>query len=96
MNDKRWYTADALTADLKNYHHHLRAASEDAAERRMREHYPEAVAVLVRQEESWRQVLSDSKSYGGRVSHTSRPSGITTQKHNADTDTVREDIACTS
>jgi hypothetical protein len=93
MNDKRWYTADALTADLRNYHHHLRAASEVAAERRMREHYSEVVAVLVRQEESWRQVLSDPKSYGGGgVSHTSRPSGITTQEHNADTDTVRERI----
>jgi hypothetical protein len=87
MNDKRWYTADALTADLRNYHHHLRAASEEAAERRMREHYPEAVAVVVRQEESWRQILSDSKSSGGGVSHWSRPSSIT-QEHNADT--VRE------
>ena len=58
MNDRRWYTADALTADLRNHHHHLRAASEEEAERRMCDRYPEAVAVLVRLEESWRQVLS--------------------------------------
>ena len=31
MIDKRWYTADALTADLTN-HHHLREASEVEAE----------------------------------------------------------------
>ena len=38
MNDRRWYTADTLTADLTNHHHHL--------------------ALFVRQEVSWRQVLS--------------------------------------
>ena len=58
MSGRRWYTADALTADLKNHHHHLRAASEEEAERRMRERYPEVVAVLVRLEESWRKALS--------------------------------------
>ncbi len=58
MNDRRWYIADALMADLTNYHHHLRAASEQEVERRMRKRYPEAVALLVRLEESWRQVLS--------------------------------------
>ncbi len=57
MNDRRRYCADALMADLTNYHHHLRAASEEEVERRMRECYPEAVALLVRLEESWRQVL---------------------------------------
>ena len=55
MNDRRWYCADALMADLTNHHHHLRAASEEEVERRMRERYPEAVALLVRLEESWRQ-----------------------------------------
>jgi hypothetical protein len=60
MNDRRWYAADALTADLRNHHHHLRAASEEEAERRMRERRPEAVAILVRLEKSWRQVLSRS------------------------------------
>jgi hypothetical protein len=58
MSDKSWYTADALQVDLTSHHHHLRAASEEEAERRMRKLYPEAVAVLVRLEESWRQGLS--------------------------------------
>ena len=57
MNERYWYAADALMADLTNHHHHLRAASEEEVERRMRERYPEAVALLVRLEESWRQVL---------------------------------------
>ncbi len=55
MSDKRWYTADALEADLANRHHHLRAASEEEAERRMRKRYPGAVAILVLLEESLRQ-----------------------------------------
>ena len=60
MGDKRWYTADALGADLTN-HHHLRAASEEEAERRMRrKRYPGAVAILVLPEESLRQGLSPS------------------------------------
>jgi len=60
MNERRWYAADALMADLTNHHHHLRAASEVEVERRMRERYPEAVAVLVHLEQSWRQVLSST------------------------------------
>jgi hypothetical protein len=56
----RWYTADALLADLTNRHHHLRAASEEEAERRMRWRYPQAVAVLALMEESWRQDLYPS------------------------------------
>ncbi len=55
MGDKRWYAADALGADLTNRHHHLRAASEEEAERRVRKRYPGAVAILVLLEESWRQ-----------------------------------------
>jgi hypothetical protein len=63
MNYRVWYAADALMADLTNRHHHLRAASEEEVERRMRERYPGAEAVLVRPEESWRQaVLSRSGS----------------------------------
>jgi hypothetical protein len=57
MNDRYWYAADALMADLTNHHHHLRASSEAEVERRMRVRYAEAVAVLVRQEESWLQIL---------------------------------------
>jgi hypothetical protein len=60
MNDRHWYTADALTADLGNHHHHLRGASEEEVERRMLKRYPKAVAVLVRLEESWRQDLSST------------------------------------
>jgi hypothetical protein len=61
MNDRRMYIADALTKDLKNYHHHLRAASEEEVERRIRERYPEAVGVLVRPDDSWRHVLTGSE-----------------------------------
>ena len=60
MNDRRWYIADALTANLTN-HHHLRAASEEI-ERRMRKRYPEAVALLVCHDCSWRQVLFGSRA----------------------------------
>jgi hypothetical protein len=66
-----WYTADALLADLTNRHHHLRAASEEEAERRMRLRYPQAVAVLALLEESRRQDLypysrrkSEEANYG--------------------------------
>jgi hypothetical protein len=55
MSDKRWYTADALQADLTNHNHHLRATSEEEVERRMRKRYPGAVAIRVLLEESWRQ-----------------------------------------
>jgi hypothetical protein len=60
MSDKRWYVADALGADLTNHNHHLRAASEEEVERRMRKRYPGAVAILVLLEDSWRQSLSRS------------------------------------
>ena len=55
MSEKRCYAADALGGDLTNRHHHLRAASEEEVERRMRKRYPGAVAILVHLEESWRQ-----------------------------------------
>ena len=55
MGEKRWYVADALESDLTNRQIHLRAESEEEVQRRMRERYPEAVAVLLYPEESWRQ-----------------------------------------
>ena len=58
MNDRRWYAADALMEDLTNHHHHLRGASEAEVERRMRERYPGAVAILVRKVRSGRRALS--------------------------------------
>ena len=61
MGDKRWYDADALAANLTNHNHHVRAASEEEAERRMRKRYPGAVAILVLLKESWRQSLSRSE-----------------------------------
>ncbi len=64
MSDQRWYTAAALLADLTNHHHHLRAESEEEAERRIRSRYPEAVAVLARLEESWRQDTSPTSRRG--------------------------------
>ncbi len=64
MHDKRWYTAYALEANLTNHHYHLRTASEEEGERRMLQRHPEAVAVLVRLEESWRQDLSPSSRSG--------------------------------
>ena len=54
MGEKRWYVADALGADLTNRHHHIRAASEEEVERRMRKRYPKAAAILVLLEGSWR------------------------------------------
>ena len=56
MNEKRWYTVDALSADLGNHHHRLREESE-AVEPRMRKRRPEAAAVLEHPEESWLQIL---------------------------------------
>ena len=55
--------------DLTNRHHHARAASEEELERKMGERYPEAVAVLRRQEESWRQGLSRSEAVQRSACH---------------------------
>jgi hypothetical protein len=52
------YVADALMADLTSRHHHLRAASEDEVELRMRARYPAAAAILVHEERPRHQELS--------------------------------------
>jgi hypothetical protein len=62
MNHRVWYAADALMADLTVRHHHVRAVAEEQVEERMRRRYPDALAILVRREESWRQVLSRPSS----------------------------------
>ena len=62
MNNRVWYAADALMADLTVRHHHVRAVAEEQVEERMRRRYPDALAILVRREESWRQVLSRPSS----------------------------------
>ena len=61
MGEKRWYDADALGADLTNRHHHIRAASEEEVERRMRNRYPKAAAILVLLGGAWRQSLPRSE-----------------------------------
>ena len=45
--DRRRYVADALMADLSSFHHHVRAASEGEAERRMRARYPTAARIFL-------------------------------------------------
>jgi len=62
MNDRHWYVAEALLADLTDRHHHIRATSREEVERRMRKRYPDAAAILVSREDSWRQALSRSGS----------------------------------
>ena len=62
MNHRVWYAADALMADLTVRHNHVRAVAEEQVEERMRRRYPDALAILVRREESWRQVLSRPSS----------------------------------
>ena len=57
MNVSFQYVADALMPDLTNRHHHIRGASEKEVEWRIRQRYPNASAVLVRQETTSRQAL---------------------------------------
>jgi len=67
MGEKRWYVADALESGLTDRQIHLRAESEEEVGRRMRERYPEAVAVLIYSEESWRQRSAPIIAPEGRV-----------------------------
>jgi hypothetical protein len=48
MNDRLWYEAEALMADSTCRCHTTRGASEAEVERWMMDHYPDAVAILVR------------------------------------------------
>jgi hypothetical protein len=47
MSNRRWHVADALMADLTSHHREVFATSEEDALRKMREHYPGIVAVLM-------------------------------------------------
>ena len=47
MSNRRWYVADALMADLTSHHRKFLATSEEDAQRKMREHYPGMVAILM-------------------------------------------------
>ncbi len=46
MDERRWYEAEALMADLTSHRHEILGASEEDIEQRMRSHYPGAVAIL--------------------------------------------------
>ena len=48
MDVRGWYEVDALMADLTVRRHTMAGATEDEVERRIRDRYPNAVAVLVR------------------------------------------------
>ena len=48
MNHRRWYEAEALMADLTSRRHTMEGESEAEVERRIMDHYPDAVAILVR------------------------------------------------
>ncbi|MBA2377655.1 MAG: hypothetical protein M3494_13155 [Actinomycetota bacterium] len=50
MDERRWYEAEALMADLTSHRHAIPGASEEEIEQRMRSHYPDAVAILAREE----------------------------------------------
>lgn len=50
MDERRWYEVEALMADLTSHHHEMLGASEEDIEQRMRNHYPDAVAILAHEE----------------------------------------------
>jgi hypothetical protein len=47
MRNRCWYVVDALMADLTSHQRKFVTASEEDAQRKMREHYPGMVAVLM-------------------------------------------------
>jgi hypothetical protein len=49
-----WYEASVLMADLTSHRYEMTGTSEDEIERRMRDRYPNAVVVLVREKERGR------------------------------------------
>ena len=51
MDDRVWYEALALLANGTSHHHVFLVASSEEAQQRIRNHYPDAVTILVRR--SW-------------------------------------------
>lgn len=49
MDERRWYEVEALMADLRSHRHEIPGASGEEIERRMRNHYPDTVTILVRE-----------------------------------------------
>lgn len=53
MSDRVWYEAYALMANATSHHHVFLVGSSEEAEQRIRNHYPDAVTVLVSQGFPW-------------------------------------------
>lgn len=57
MDEQCWYKAEALMADLTSHCHEILSVSEEEIGRRMRIHYPDAVTILVANEQDRRLSL---------------------------------------
>jgi UDP-N-acetyl-D-mannosaminuronic acid transferase (WecB/TagA/CpsF family) len=53
MGNRVWYEAWALMANATSHHHVFLVASSEEAEQRIRNRYPHAVTILVRQGYPW-------------------------------------------
>ena len=53
MGNRVWYEALALMANATSHHHVFLVASSEEAEQRIRNRYPHAVTILVRQGYPW-------------------------------------------
>ena len=53
MGNRGWYEALALMANATSHHHVFLVASSEEAEQRIRNRYPHAVTILVRQGYPW-------------------------------------------
>jgi hypothetical protein len=73
MNDRRWYEAEALMADSTSRSHAMAGASEAEVERKIRNRYPDAVAILVRRE-TWTESRHEptARIYGTQGTRGSR------------------------
>ena len=53
MGNRVWYEALALMANATSHHHVFLVASSEEAEQRIRNRYPHALTILVRQGYPW-------------------------------------------